>query len=111
MCQKYVRNSLDQQFPKLMPSLSLGVLADEKTSYASVDGMRTTFMNQESYSTPFICYKNQSSARSQPGLFLHEDLGISRMYPEFVWTTMEPRSRWRVTRSYQEEQRPVPREL
>ncbi|CAM9262551.1 unnamed protein product, partial [Sphacelaria rigidula] len=45
MCQTYVRNSVAQQYPALMPSLFPGVLAHREVPYASVDTMWSAFVH------------------------------------------------------------------
>ncbi|CAM9911980.1 unnamed protein product, partial [Sphacelaria rigidula] len=54
MCQTYVRNSIAQQFPTLMPSLFPGALTHTQVPYASVDAMWNAFVDQEHNLTPAI---------------------------------------------------------
>jgi len=65
MCQSYVRNSVAEQFPTLMPSLFPGTLAYRDVPYPSVDAMWSAFVHQENNLTPAIRGDKYSSHRPQ----------------------------------------------
>ena len=90
MCQTYVRNSIAQQFPTLMPSLFPGVLAQQEVPYTSIDAMWSAFATQENNLTPAIrgtpCSSVSSSSLRSASAHASGSRGRSHSSSNSTWT-------------------------